>query len=157
MNLEDYARQELEFAGLFSKESDYEGMLGKAVMELVKVFSAQGHSGMTASATLNLFNRVARYEPIRALQGTDNEWIEVGNNVKQNKRCSRVFYQPDRGYYDLDGIIFVDLDGARSTNRESMTKVVFPYVPKSLYVKRDINGKYQLPLGVEQVYPPTSE
>ena len=41
-DLTDHARNELKLAGLFDKDSDYDGMLGDSVMELVKVFSKQG-------------------------------------------------------------------------------------------------------------------
>ena len=33
-NLTDFAERELRLAGLFSKDSDYEGMLGDAVLAL---------------------------------------------------------------------------------------------------------------------------
>ena len=43
-NLAKHAEYELRKAGLFDKDSDYGGMLGKAVMDIVKVFAKQGHS-----------------------------------------------------------------------------------------------------------------
>ena len=43
-----YARDELQRAGLFDEDSDYGGMLGEGALELVKLFSTQGHSGMSA-------------------------------------------------------------------------------------------------------------
>ena len=32
----------------FDQDSDYEGMLGTAVYEIIKVFAQQGHSGASA-------------------------------------------------------------------------------------------------------------
>lgn len=43
-----HAKRELQLAGLFDQDSDYEGMLGTAVYEIIKVFAQQGHSGASA-------------------------------------------------------------------------------------------------------------
>ena len=48
MNLIQHAQLELKLAGLFNKDSDYGGEIGKAVLELVNVFEKQGHSGFSA-------------------------------------------------------------------------------------------------------------
>lgn len=37
MNIIEFAKNELEIAGMFDKDSDYNGMIGDAVMELIKV------------------------------------------------------------------------------------------------------------------------
>lgn len=62
--LEAFARRELTKAGLFDPDSDYEGMIAKAVMELIETFSAQGHSGFSSELTLQAFNYVARRRPL---------------------------------------------------------------------------------------------
>ncbi len=100
MSLTDYAKMELEFAGMFDKDSDYDGMLGDAVMELVKVFSKQGHSGCSAAMTLALFRKVADYKPLTPLTFKDEEWSDTGNGF-QNKRNSAVFKesQDSKPYY----------------------------------------------------------
>ena len=36
-NLEQHARHEVQLAGLFDKDSDYDGMLGDAVMGLIMI------------------------------------------------------------------------------------------------------------------------
>jgi hypothetical protein len=48
----------LKNQGLFDEDSDYGGMLGEAVLELVKVFSKQGHSGFSAMLTKEMFYRL---------------------------------------------------------------------------------------------------
>ena len=56
MGLIEHAKTELEIAGLFDvKGGFYEGMTGKAVIELIEVFSKQGHSGMSAPLVANIF------------------------------------------------------------------------------------------------------
>ena len=40
-NLVDYAERELKLAGLFDKDADYGGMLGHAVLKMVKLFAEE--------------------------------------------------------------------------------------------------------------------
>ena len=64
-----HAKRELELAGLLTEDGDfYGGMTGKAVLELVKVFARQGHSGMSAGIVVDIFSRVAMFETL-----TDND------------------------------------------------------------------------------------
>ena len=91
MSLVEHARRELELAGLFDKDADYNGMLGEAVMELIEVFSKQGHSGCSANMVSNLFNKLSHFKPISPLTGQDEEWCEVMDGIYQNKRNSTVF------------------------------------------------------------------
>jgi len=46
--------------GFFDEDAPYDGMLGKAVLELIKVFSKQRHSGFSAGATKQLFNMILK-------------------------------------------------------------------------------------------------
>lgn len=131
MSLVKHAKRELELAGLFDKDSDYEGMLGTAVLELVEKFSEQGHSGMSASIVRKLFNIVSDFKTINFLTGEDSEWNDVGEGVYQNNRCGEVFKQKDRydgKPYTIGGKIFSD-DGGKSwyTGRESHVVIEFPY------------------------------
>jgi len=57
MGLMEHAKKELELAGLFAKDSDYGGMLGDAVLELIEKFAEQGHSGASAGMVSDLFGR----------------------------------------------------------------------------------------------------
>lgn len=133
-NLTNYARSELERAGLFSKEGDfYGGMMGEAVMKLIEVFADEGHSGMSASYCIGIFEKLARFEPLTPLTGDDDEWNEVGDGVFQNKRCSHVFKE-NGAAYDIEGKIFREPDGVCFTSRDSHVPVTFPYVPKHEYV-----------------------
>ena len=79
--LVDFAKTELTKAGLFDKDSDYEGMLGNAVMDLMKVFASQGHSGFSAQLTRELFNLVSDYKPLSPLTDNPDEWMEVGDQM----------------------------------------------------------------------------
>lgn len=63
-NLEAHAQKELQAAGLFDSDSDYAGELGKGVLELITVFSGQCHSGMSAELTIQLFEKLARFQSL---------------------------------------------------------------------------------------------
>lgn len=132
-NLVEHAKRELTAAGLFKKDSDYDGMLGDAVLELVKVFSRQGHSGFSASMCIEAFKIVASFEPMIPLQGTDDEWVAVSEGLFQNNRCSHVFKNAE-GAYDIEGKIFREPDGCCFTNSESHVAISFPYTPTKEYV-----------------------
>lgn len=63
-NLIDHANKELTKAGLFDKDADYDGELGKAVLELITVFAGQGHSGYSATLTRDFFYKLSNFEEI---------------------------------------------------------------------------------------------
>lgn len=63
----NYAEKELRLAGLFDEDSDCGGELGKAVLEMVEKFSQQGHSGFSAVETIDMANKLCRFEPLTPL------------------------------------------------------------------------------------------
>ncbi len=133
-NLVEYAKTELEMAGLFSEDGDYDGMLGEAVLELVQKFAEQGHSGFSAGMVSNLFNKLSRYEPLGPLTGNDDEWVEAARGVFQNKRCSHIFKaSPSAKAYTIQGIVFKERNGATYTGAGSRRYIKFPcMIPKSI-------------------------
>jgi len=147
MSLTNYAKTELQTAGFFDEDSDYGGLIGEAVMELIEVFSKQGHSGMSAPYVASIFNKLANFEPLLPITGKDEEWGDVndlgdGKPWYQNKRCSALFKDGKDGKpYYIDAII------KRNQNEEDYksgdrTKMVgkrgyvksFPFVPKTFYI-----------------------
>jgi hypothetical protein len=54
MSLVEHAEDELRRAGLFDKDSDYDGILGQAALEVVRVFANQGRSGASAANVIKL-------------------------------------------------------------------------------------------------------
>ena len=52
----DFFKKRLQELGVYDKDSDYGGMLGKSVEELSETFASQGHSGASAELTLALFS-----------------------------------------------------------------------------------------------------
>ena len=105
--LEEHADFELRLAGIHEKDADYGGMLYDAVMELVRVFSKQGHSGFSAMRTLQLFNIVASFKNLMPIGSTKEEWIDVSETIGrpcwQNKRNSSLFSETaGETWYDVN-------------------------------------------------------
>lgn len=144
-SLHSHALAEFRAAGWTDADGKFEDEMQedicKHVLELLKVFSDEGHSGSTAPYTVNLFKKLAMFEPIVPLTGEDWEWHEPSPGVFQNIRCSRVFKQADRfngQAYDIEGRVFREPTGACYTGAESRVPVTFPYTPKTEYV--DVSG-----------------
>ena len=135
-NYISHAQRELKALGY--KLDDTEEGANKWIVEniyaLLNVFGEQGHSGSSAPYVADLFAKLAKFEPVAPLQGTDEEWNEVGPDMWQNNRCSRVLKEADGRAYDMEGRIFREPDGCCFTNRDSRVYITFPYTPKHEYV-----------------------
>lgn len=114
----------------------------ECVLELIEVFAKQGHSGSSAPFCIDYFKKLASFEPLCPLKGTDDEWMEYTDGEYQNNRCSHVFKDKTGRAYDIDGIIWYDWYTDKETgekhksyftNRESCVDIEFPYTPKSEY------------------------
>ena len=97
---------------------------------------------------INLFEKLAKFEPIGPLTGEDWEWCDVSEYggrengpLFQNKRCGHVF-KDSSGAYDSEGIVWYDWRTdektgekykSHFTSRESRVTVTFPYIPKREY------------------------
>lgn len=136
-NLIKHAKRELEVMGydLNEKEENPNKWICENILELLEVFSKQGHSGSSAPYCISLFTKLANFEPVCPLTGNDDEWNEVGDNLYQNKRCSHVFKKDKNGVaYDIEGKIFRESDGCCYTSKDSCVDVTFPYTPKREYI-----------------------
>jgi hypothetical protein len=127
-NFLDWAEKEVKAAGLLDADSDYDGMLGEAVLELVNVFDAQGHSGMSAAMVKEIFDSLASWKPLSPLTNNPEEWMEVTEGLWQSRRNPACFSE-DGGktytdqndpcwlYEDADGCVFF----RRPENEEDIT------------------------------------
>ncbi len=108
MSLVEHAQKELELAGLFDEDSDYKGDTGRAVIELMEVFSKQGHSGFSAGLVLDVFERLAKYQTLTPITSDPNEWSDVSEymgNITSWQNCRNPSNFSDDGgqtWYDLD-------------------------------------------------------
>lgn len=157
-NLVDHAIRELTAIGMkpqpitedMDSDDQYSTSVANAVLDLIKLFSEQGHSGFTAPYTVQTFSRLANFEPLGPITGKDEEWGKVSDadgGLWQNKRCSHVFKGTDGRAYDINAIVFKDPDGGHVTGRGSHYYIEFPYRPpeQPVVVERDANGYYVCP------------
>ncbi len=150
-NYEKYAQMEFRAAGWTDENGNFKDEMQEAicahVLKLLEVFGDEGHSGSSAPYAINLFSKLAKFEPVAPLTGEDWEWSDVSEYggrddgpLYQNKRCGRVF-KDNNGAYDIDGIVWYDWytneEGEKHksyfTGRGSRVPVTFPYVPKTEY------------------------
>ena len=140
MSLVQYAESELDRIGM-TDEDEYNGMMRKHLLHMVKEFADEGHSGFSASYALQCLKKLMKFKPLSPLTGADDEWSDVssisGVPHFQNKRCGSVFKDGKDGEaYDIDGKAFwewaKDEDGnpfkSYYTGFESRVPVTFPYV-----------------------------
>jgi hypothetical protein len=131
-------------------------LLCKGVLALLNVFDDAGHSGSSAPYAIDLFKKLAAFEPVVPLTGEEWEWMEVSAGHFQNIRCSHVFKQADRfdgQPYDINAVVFYDwcerdlepdepgFPGKQRfkshfTNGQSHRPIAFPYTPKTVYEER---------------------
>lgn len=137
MSLVEYTESEL--ARIPKDEDGMQDLVNRDILEIIKAFSEQGHSGFSASYVLLKLERLLRFKPISPLTGADDEWNEVhsqnGVRTYQNKRCSSIFKDVDaQGNVtrceDIDGIVVSDNGGVTWFSSGKFRKAVtFPYFP----------------------------
>jgi len=57
-NRHDFFKRRLRELGVYDKDADYEGSIGEWVEQLSATFRGQGHSGMSAEVTIDLFRQL---------------------------------------------------------------------------------------------------
>jgi hypothetical protein len=138
----DHAKKEFALLGYEPIESlpedDINRWVQENVIELLEVFSKQGHSGSSAPYIISMFSKLAKFEIVAPLTGEDDEWGNVRDYgcepLYQNKRDSRVFKNSDGSCYQIDGIVWKEEDGVCYTNRHSSVHIEsFPYTPTTEY------------------------
>jgi hypothetical protein len=164
-NYEKHAMAEFRAAGWLDENGQYcdemQEMICRHVLALLDVFNGEGHSGSSAPYAINLFSKLAKFDPIVPLTGEDWEWNEVsermGSKCWQNKRAGNVFKDEDGRAYNIDGKVFWEWSGTKEepykshyTCRESRVYVEFPYTPKTEYVYRYSDAEPPAPKQTEE-------
>jgi len=128
MSLIEHAKREFKALNWPGTEESQKWICDNLI-EMLEVFSKQGHSGSSAPYILDCFDRLARFKSLRPLTGEDSEWMEVcDGELWQNNRDSEVFKSSKDGIaYWISGIIFRDPDGSTWTNIESRVEISFPW------------------------------
>jgi len=56
----EFFKKRLKEMGLYDKDSDYDGLLGKWIEELSQTFANQRHSGTSAGLTFQIFKQLMK-------------------------------------------------------------------------------------------------
>lgn len=130
MNLIDYAESEL---GRITKDKDgMQEIINQNILDLVKLFSSQGHSGVSGRYVINALSRLLEYKPLNPLTGEADEWGDPygPDETQQNKRCPSVFKSKTDPPHDIDAIVVSDNGGVSWFYSHLFKKeITFPYLP----------------------------
>lgn len=138
-NLVDWAEQELARIG--DGTDEMQNLMNQNVLDIVKTFSEQGHSGFSAEYALNLIKRLLEWKPISAIEDGPDEWNDVsrgGPFLLQHKRCSAVFKHEDGIITYIYGRVFSDDGGEtwftrggdsdRPKEEQSSIEITMPFI-----------------------------
>ena len=128
-----HARAELAILLDEAKKEDEESykmqkVLNDGIMDVIKVFDMQEHSGFTAQYAIKIIDRLLKFQPLTELTLDKDEWCQVSDRVWQNTRASNVFIDLDR----YKGEPYC-LDGPRG---KSVTLKKYPYAYWGIYKKK---------------------
>lgn len=106
-NLIAHAERELRLAGLFDRDSDYNGALGPAILRVVQAFADERPSGGMASVSIPVLEKLLRFENLTPITDDPRDWMDVSQYgpgpMWQCVRNHRLFSE-DGGkiHYDVD-------------------------------------------------------
>jgi len=146
-NLIEHAKEEFKVLGYIpvdeEQEDDPNKWIQENVLELLEVFSRQGHSGSSAPFCINYFKKLASFEPLSPIKCNDSEWNDTGCSY-QNKRLSSVFKEGKDGKpYYIHAIIWRTQNDltyggsaldSNSNRIKSRQFIKLPFTPKTFYV-----------------------
>ena len=161
-NYRTHALSEFRATGWMKEDGTFEDEMQEqmcnGILKMLDIFADEGHSGFSAAYAIDLFKKIARFEPLGPLTGADDEWFQhdYGDGLTyQNKRMGSVFKQSDRFNgkpYWLDGKVFwewysvPDIDDGKPfksyyTGADSRVVIEFPWVkpesPEYVFVPTD--------------------
>ena len=121
-------------------EKEMQNKMNNDVLELLKVFSEQGHSDFSASIATRLFYKLANYKLVTEVEDNPDDWNEYG----QHKYISSIFKRKDGTCYYMYGRLFAEPNSDNFFyNKSSNVDVTFPIKPYDLESKY-INLHYKI-------------
>ena len=148
-NLVNHAKAEFKALGYIPLDEEQEDgpnkWIQENVMQLIEVFSKQGHSGSSAPFCINYFKKLAAFDPLSPLKFDDSEWNNaIDKNVFQNNRLSSVFKDGKDGTpYYINAIVWKNEKGLTYTGHALDSKgnsigssqiIKMPFKPKTFYI-----------------------
>ena len=119
-NLIKHAKREFARMGYIPLDQDQEDgpnkWIQENVLELLRVFSNQGHSGFSAKYCISYFNTLANYKLLSPVKSEDEfdfldikeiDCFKVIDSTRQSRVCNSVFLESKyKSPYFLEGIVF---------------------------------------------------
>lgn len=132
----------------YFKDELYKAEVDSAIVDsLLAMLDASNvgeHSGSSWQFLLATFRRLASFKPLSPLTGAEDEWVEITDDLEQNKRCPTVFRKnKNNGYaYDIATFVYTRDYGKTWVIIPSNQKLIeFPYSvpdePTKIYLKGD--------------------
>jgi len=146
MSLHDFAERELDLLvaravaeeesepnPMAEEDVEMQKLIKKQILEIVDVFASHGHSGFSAGYAISVLTRLLNFKPLSPLTGEDDEWCQVCDDTKQNKRFTQVFLNKDPETSEwkaewIEGRVFSDNGGKTwYSGKDSRVPVTFPF------------------------------
>jgi hypothetical protein len=89
-NLVAHALRELDIVGETSHEPP---SMRECVVEIVRTFAEQGHSGFSAAWLSAVLDKLLRFQPLSAITNNPADWMEVTDGLWQCVRDPECFSQ----------------------------------------------------------------
>ncbi len=118
-NLSDYAKSEMQRAGLFDEDADYGGAIAHGVMRLIAVLEDEGHSGFSHGMAMAIFNQVANFRPLTPLTDDPSTWMDVAEKTVDHEALWQSTRNPEAFSNDGGKTYYLLDDGDRSTRYTS--------------------------------------
>ena len=116
-----------------------QNMMNNDVLELLKVFSEQGHSGFSAPIAIRLFSKLANHKLITEVEDNPDDWDDNG----QHKYITSIFKRDDGTCYYMYGRLFAEPNSDNFFyNKASNVDITFPiklYDLQSEYIRLHYN------------------
>lgn len=111
-NLVNYAKRELERAGYDRKalKDPVNKEVYNNILQIVKVFSKQNHSGFSANYARSVLSKLLQFEPIKPYEGKEDEWSKLGDSedCTYQHRGHSYLFRYDGVVYSIQGYAFTD-------------------------------------------------
>ena len=88
-------------------KAEFDSTIVDSLLAMLEASNVGEHSGCSWSFLLETFRRLASFKPLSPLTGDEDEWVEVAENLEQNKRCPTVFRKNKNNGYAYDIVTFV--------------------------------------------------
>jgi hypothetical protein len=114
--MRNYALNEFKVLGWIDDKGNYvdemQESICKNILEVIGVFSNEGHSGFSASYSIGLLTKLLNLKPISPLKLDNSEWFDTGSScgegitLFQNRRNSAIFKNGINGRaYSIDAFV----------------------------------------------------